>query len=314
VIEPVPLRSLPDTPVVSVIIPCYNQGHFLTDAIESVLGQTYSRVEVIVVDDGSTDATSNIASAYRDVRYVRQENQGLARARNRGLRGTVGECVVFLDSDDRLRPRAVELGVGALKRSTGAAFCYGWSDFIAADGTFLAHSSRESVEGDHYLPLLRGHFIPNPAAMMFRREALEAAGGFRVEVKGVEDYDLCLRLARLYGVTACREVVADYRQHGANMSRNVGGMSESMLRVLQSQVPYVSGEREREQALRQGLRKWRRGYYTEALVARARENARAGRWVLASLDAVFLLRSNPRTLVENVLRKLKTVVAKSSRA
>src|SRR5882724_3232103 len=106
VIEPVPLRSLPDTPVVSVIIPCYNQGHFLTDAIESVLGQTYSRVEVIVVDDGSTDATSNIASAYRDVRYVRQENQGLARARNRGLRGTVGECVVFLDSDDRLRPRA----------------------------------------------------------------------------------------------------------------------------------------------------------------------------------------------------------------
>jgi glycosyltransferase involved in cell wall biosynthesis len=312
--EAVPLRPLPDNPVVSVIIPCYNQGHFLTEAIESALGQTYSRVEIVVVDDGSTDATSSIANSYKDVAYVRQENQGLARARNRGLRGSAGECVVFLDSDDRLRPRAVEVGVGALKRSPGAAFCYGWSDFIAADGTFLAQSPRRTVEGDHYLALLRGHFIPNPAAMMFRREALEGAGGFQVGVIGVEDYDLCLRLARLYAVTACREVVADYRQHGASLSRTIAVMSESTLRVLQSQAPYVSGARAREQALRQGLRKWRRGYYTEALIVRARENARAGRWLLASLDAVFLLRSNPRMLFENVLRKLKTMAVKSGRA
>jgi glycosyltransferase involved in cell wall biosynthesis len=310
--EPLSLAPLAETPLVSVIIPCYNQGHFLTDAIESALAQTYPHVEIVVVDDGSTDTTTHIAGSYshKKVRCIQQENQGLARARNRGLRESRGECLVFLDSDDRLRPRAIEVGVDTLKRSSGAAFCYGWSDYIAEDGTFLAPSSRRHAEGDHYLPLLRGQFIANPAAVMFRREAVEAVGGFRIGVNGVEDYDLCLRLARCYRVTASCEVVADYRQHDASLSRKIAVMSDSMRRVLHSQRAHVSGEPASQEALRQGLRKWRRGYYTEALVGRVRENARAGRWIRASADSVLLLRSNPRVLLENLMRKLKTVVAR----
>jgi hypothetical protein len=88
-------------------------------------------------------------------------------------------------------------------------------------------------------------------------------------------------------------------------------MSESMGRVLQSQVAYVAGDPGREQALRQGLRRWRRGYRTEALELSARENARAGRWILAARDAALLLRSNPRALGENVVRKLKIVLSRS---
>src|SRR5215212_9690625 len=93
-------------PLVSVVIPCYNQAHFLSEAIESVLAQTHPNFEIIVVDDGSTDNTSEVAARYPGVRHIRQDNQGLAAARNTGLRESKGTCLVFLDADDRLLPNA----------------------------------------------------------------------------------------------------------------------------------------------------------------------------------------------------------------
>src|SRR5215211_9350661 len=98
--------------LVSVVIPCYNQAHFLGEAIESVLSQSYRNFEILVVDDGSTDNTSEVASRYERVRIVRQENRGLSGARNRGLREAKGEYVVFLDADDRLLPGALEASLG----------------------------------------------------------------------------------------------------------------------------------------------------------------------------------------------------------
>ncbi len=88
--------------LVSVVIPCYKQAHFLPEAIKSVLAQTYSGVEAIVVDDGSPDNTSEVACRHRDVRCIRQQNQGLSGARNTGLRESRGSFVMFLDADDRL--------------------------------------------------------------------------------------------------------------------------------------------------------------------------------------------------------------------
>src|ERR1044071_7280152 len=101
---------------VSVIIPCYNHAHFLRDAIESVLNQTYSHYEILVVDDGSTDDSATVAESYSKVRCVRQANQGLSAARNRGIRESQSEYLVFLDADDRLLPRALEIGVRELAR------------------------------------------------------------------------------------------------------------------------------------------------------------------------------------------------------
>ena len=306
------LPLLPDAPLVSVIIPCYNQAHFLPEAIESVLRQTYSRFEVIVVDDGSSDGTSRIAASYNEVRAVRQENQGVAQARNQGLRESSGECVVFLDADDRLRPRALEAGLEALRRSPDAALSYGWCDLIAADGSFLAPSHRRIVEGDHYASLLRQNLMQT-LTMMCRRVPLEAIGGFGIGVDGAEDYDLWLRLARRYGASSCREVVADYRQHPASLSRKADVMSRSMLRVLQRQADYVAGYPERERALRQGMTRWRKVYYAEFLVMRARDNARAGHWHRLALDVLALLRANPGMALENALRKITTAMARTRR-
>src|SRR5437868_3561752 len=95
-------------PLISVVIPCYQQAHFLGEAITSVLKQTYSHHEIIVVDDGSTDDPAAVTSSYPNVRYIRQKNQGTAAARNRGLRESLGSFLVFLDADDRLLPKAFE--------------------------------------------------------------------------------------------------------------------------------------------------------------------------------------------------------------
>src|SRR4028119_1234933 len=108
--------------LVSVIIPCYNQAYFLGEAIESVLAQSYPHFEIVVVDDGSTDNTSEVAARYPGVRCIRQENRGLAGARNEGIRHSSGSYLVFLDADDRLLPEALAVGLRHLKERPECAF------------------------------------------------------------------------------------------------------------------------------------------------------------------------------------------------
>src|SRR5215216_7819784 len=97
-------------PLVSIVIPCYRQAHLLGDAIESALSQTYPRVEVVVVDDGSPDDPASVVARHPEVHFVQQANQGGSVARNAGLRASRGEYVVFLDGDDVLLPHAVDTG------------------------------------------------------------------------------------------------------------------------------------------------------------------------------------------------------------
>src|SRR6185436_125554 len=111
--------------LVSVIIPCYNQGRFLGEAIESVLNQTYRNCEIIVVDDGSMDDTARVAARYPSVNLVRQSNRGFSAARNAGFEQSLGDLLVFLDADDRLLPNAIEDGVECLEHNPQCAFVYG---------------------------------------------------------------------------------------------------------------------------------------------------------------------------------------------
>src|ERR687889_2943029 len=121
-------------PLVSVVIPCYNQAHFLGEAIESVLAQSYPNFEIIVVDDGSMDDTSEVAGSYPKVRLVRQENQGPSGARNAGLARSEGEYVVCLDADDRLLPEALKTGLKHLEAHPECAFVHGHYRHITVEG------------------------------------------------------------------------------------------------------------------------------------------------------------------------------------
>src|SRR5689334_627722 len=179
--------------LVSVVIPCYNYAHFLGEAIESVLCQTYSNYEIIVIDDGSTDNSSEVATNYPQVRSIRQENMGLSESRNRGIRESRGTYLVFLDADDRLLPVALEIGVNTLEANPECAFTYGRCQRINVDGIFMP-SNYESVREDHYAALLHRNHIWMPAQVMYRRSIFQKVSGFNAAINSAADYDLYLRI------------------------------------------------------------------------------------------------------------------------
>ncbi len=291
-------RSLPEGGKVSVVIPCYNQAHFLSDAIQSVLSQTYKDFELIVVDDGSKDDTTKLASSYAAedprVRLIRQQNRGLAGARNRGLTESSGEYVVFLDSDDRLLGEALEVGVRELEAHPRCAFVSGQYRAVAADGSRFWRPYEPPAERDGYVMLLQ-YCFGMPAVVMYRRWVFAEVGGFDGSVDAAADWDLYLRVARRFPIYHHGEVVADYRQHGTSMNQDPALMLESTVAVLRSQRRYLGDGHRREEAYDIGLRSMRADYgvpLVEDISAALRERA----WKRALGGIPVLARNYPRGL------------------
>jgi glycosyltransferase involved in cell wall biosynthesis len=282
--------------LVSVIIPCHNQAHFLSEAIESVLSQTYPHFEIVVVDDGSTDNTQEVASSYPGVRCVRQENQGLAAARNTGIRRSRGEYLVFLDADDRLLPDALEAGLSALKDHPECAFVAGRYRYIAFDGSPLLTPQPPRPQGDHYLALLGRDYIAVPAVVMYRRPVFEYVTRFDPSVSPADDYDLYLRIAREFPIHCHEKVVAEYRQKDAKPLNNPELALISILSVLQSQRRYVKDNKRYGAAYMRTILEGR-AYYGEQLVEEVRTYAQKRRRRQALRGMVELLRYYPRGLL-----------------
>jgi glycosyltransferase involved in cell wall biosynthesis len=243
--------------LVSVVIPCYKQAHFLSEAIESVLRQTYPAVEIIVVDDGSPDDTAEVASRYQRIRCIRQENQGIAGARNMGYRTSTGAYLIFLDADDRLTPTAVETHLRCFSDHPDAGFVVGDIDHIAADGSYLGSPRWPLLEADYYEQLLRVNHVANTIAVMFRRDTVETAGAFKSFFTPAEDYELLLSAARSFPSAHHRDVVALYRRHHSSQSRQGVIMLRATRRVMESVRPSVGSNRRLGAAHREGEIYWR---------------------------------------------------------
>ena len=262
-------RPAAERDLVSIVIPCFNQAHFLNEAIESAFAQTHPRVEVIVIDDGSTDNTGEVASRYDRVRFAYQPNRGLAAARNAGLMRSTGEFVVFLDADDRLCCDAVAVNVTHLRQHPDSAFVYGAFRLLDRDGVPRDDQVRGgAVAGDAYASLLRRNHIGMHATVMYRREVFQTVRGFNEALAACEDYDLFLRIGRLFPVAGHKMLVAEYRQHGASMSSDSLKMLRTSLAVLRTQRPYVRHDVSLRDAYREGLR-FLRTYYGEQVLAGA---------------------------------------------
>jgi glycosyltransferase involved in cell wall biosynthesis len=188
-----PVKPAAADALISVIIPCFNHARFLGEAIESVLGQTYRCVEV-VVDDGSTDETATVAARYPTARYVRQAHQGLAAARNTGIAHSAGEYLAFVDADDRLLPDALAIGREWLRDHPDDAFVSGHYRFRYGDEIRLAER-KHPAHPNAYRVLLQCNYITMHGAVLYRRGAVVAVGGFDQSLRACEDYDLYLRLA-----------------------------------------------------------------------------------------------------------------------
>jgi glycosyltransferase involved in cell wall biosynthesis len=263
------------TNLVSVVIPCYNHAQFLAEAIESVLAQSYSNCEILVVDDGSTDDIAKVVRRYSPVRYVFQQNAGLSSARNMGLRRSRGEFLVFLDADDRLLPHALEAGISCMREHPECAFVSGHCRVIDANGTILASPRQLQVGRDHYLQLLSGgSYIWCPATVLYQRRVFDFAGGFDPQLSPAADYELYLRITRDFPVCCHNQVVAEYRRHGSNMSRDASKMERAALAAHDTQWHFVKANTRYRHTYDAGKLFWQNDYPFQQMITRIREIVR----------------------------------------
>ncbi len=220
-------------PLVSVIIPAYNQAHYLGEAIRSALSQTNPHLEVLVIDDGSTDATAQVAAQFRDerVQYFFQNNAGLPAARNHGLREAQGEWITFLDSDDQFLPEKLALLGQELERDPALGFVAGQAQLMDQHGQRIDRPFETRLSSQPADLLLGNPF--HVGSVLLRRQWFEQVGFFEESLRSYEDWDYWLRLA----LAGCPMRVIDqpvslYRFHTAQMTRNGAQMTNATLAVL----------------------------------------------------------------------------------
>lgn len=221
-------------PQVSVVIPAYNSAEYLPAAIESVLAQTYRDFEIIVVDDGSTDATPEVLQRYGDqILAVSQANQGVALARNHGIRMAQGDWVAFLDADDLFLPDklAAQMALAEANPSLGLIHS-GWQR-VDSQGRFLMDVEPWRQVPDLSLESWLRWKPVLPSAMLFRRDWLERSGGFDPQFPPAEDTELVLRLA-LMGCEAAwlPQITVKYRQHEASAMHKGLPQAKSLAAVI----------------------------------------------------------------------------------
>ena len=222
------------SPSVSTVIPAYNKAGTIVPTIESVLHQTVREVEILVVDDGSTDDTRDrVARFGRRVRYFRQERAGVSAARNRGIQEAQGEWVAFLDGDDLWLPRKLEHQLAAIAREPhlDAVQC---SVHLVNDRLQVVEARRCDPAHDTLLNFLLFRNLPGfGSTLLARKRRLEALGGFGTDLVILEDWDMACRLARTDSLKSLPEFLVLYRQHAGNRSRVVDIHVEPGFRSLE---------------------------------------------------------------------------------
>lgn len=245
---------------ISVILPSFNAGAFIESALRSILGQTRLPDEVIVIDDGSTDGTAGIVESIGSplIRYIRQPNQGVSTARNRGLKEARGEFIAFLDADDLWRPTALETHLRLMAADPEIVFTFG--DFerfedetgrrIGTQFIFYPLLDRLPVDpiegggwlirGDAFERLIPfGEFPSFTQVMMFRRSLIGGVD-FDPELKICEDSHFVLRAAMRGKAAFTRDILADVRRHDANATADYSLIAHDKLRALERLEPFLT--------------------------------------------------------------------------
>jgi glycosyltransferase involved in cell wall biosynthesis len=223
-------------PTVSVVIPAYNYARYLPAAIESALAQTHPPLEVIVVDDGSTDDTPRVLAAFSDrIRALRQTNQGAGAARNTGIAAARGDYLAFLDSDDLWRRDKLELQLARFARDPGLGLVHCGVETIDEEGRTTGYLL-EGREGWMAMEMLRldREVIQVPGSnVMVPRGVAEEVGGFDARLPPSEDWDFAYRVAVRHRIGYVAEPLLRYRLHGGGIHLNIPKMERSMLIVLE---------------------------------------------------------------------------------
>lgn len=272
------LAIKPDAPLVSIVIPAYNAEKTILRTINSVLNQTYKNIEIIVVDDGSSDQTAKLVQKItnQDQRVIllKQANSGVAIARNLGINKSTGEYIAPIDADDIWFPDKIEKQLQCMLNSpSSVGLVYSWSVYIDEKDKIFGEYRRGICETIHstsgyVLPALTYcNFLNNASIPLIRRSCFERIGGYDPQFKqqnaqGCEDLDLYLRIAGYYEFRVVPEFLVGYRQITDSMSRNCSAMAKSynlVKKKLQVAHPEIPVE----------IARWSKSYFYNYLVGRS---------------------------------------------
>ena len=221
-------------PKVSVVIPAYNAMNYLPETVESVLRQTFTDFEVLIVDDGSSDHIKQWASGLVDprVKLISQENQGLPGARNTGIAQTQGEYIAFLDADDLWEATKLEKQVRCLEDNPAVGLVHTWMVLVDEQGKSTGRVMPSNAEGDVWKQLVEKNVIGCPSVIV-RRSCFETVGVFDRSLRSLEDWDMWIRIATRYPFAVIKEPLAYYRQLPSSMSKNCQVMEQSFHTVIE---------------------------------------------------------------------------------
>ena len=231
-----------DEDTVAVIVPMFNAERTISATLKSIAGQTHRKLDIVVVDDGSTDGSAAAVAAWqaRDprVRLVQQANAGVAAARNKGATATAASFLAFVDADDLWAPTKMEYQLAALKEGgagVGAAYC--WFATIDEIDRAVSFGPQPLAEGQILRELCAVNMIGNGSSLMARRSAFEKTGGYDTTLRargaeGAEDFLICLRLAEHTEFAVVPRYLVGYRRMPGSMSTRYLRMFRSMEFVL----------------------------------------------------------------------------------
>ncbi|QLE56154.1 glycosyltransferase family A protein [Nostoc sp. TCL26-01] len=231
-------------PKVTVVIPSYNGMKYLPATVESVLQQTFRDIEILIINDGSTDNIIEWATQITDprVRLISQENQGLSGARNTGIINAAGEYIAFIDADDLWLPTKLEKQVQCLDNSPQAGLAYTWTAWTDETGKPTGVVVASHVEGDVWEQMVVNDKISNGSSAMVRRVCFDKVGLFDRELTSSEDRDMWIRLAAHYHFAVVKEPLTLYRRHSQSMSKNRPKMLKNIRRVFEKTFESVPTE------------------------------------------------------------------------
>jgi glycosyltransferase involved in cell wall biosynthesis len=222
-------------PKVSVVVPSYNAMTYLPETLESVLKQTFTDFEVLIVNDGSSDHIVQWASQVTDprVRLISQENRGLPEARNTGIAEAQGEYIAFLDADDLWEPTKLEKQVRRLENDLAVGLVYTWTALVDQSGKPTSRVFVSHLEGNVWEKIVVNDMISNGSSAMVRRSCFETVGVFDPNLTSAEDRDMWTRIAARYPFAVVKEPLTLYRQHPNSMTKNRQRMIQNLRQVIE---------------------------------------------------------------------------------
>lgn len=219
-------------PLVSVIVPAYNAASYLRETLESAIAQSYDNLEILVIDDGSTDETAQIASTFGDpVRVISTRNQGVAKARNTGIDASSGEFIALLDSDDLWKPDKIAIQLDAVDASHRLIYTDAITFGTANLPEMLMSANEELPSGDIRARLIERNFIPTSSVLLDRKVAVQV-GGFNADIPVCDDWDFWLRALSFTGAKFINRPLVRYRVHENSLGSNTEKRISGSLKVI----------------------------------------------------------------------------------